>query len=716
MDKPAPAAPAAPAPAPAEPMTEPADDAGFGDFGGEEADAPAPEEAPADDAPFDKEPFDAGVDADEETDPKKFIEQLSGKLGQSLRSYSEETGQPDFDLEKFAINSVISATHTSEMDENDRKDIIKKLNSAGKDDAQDSGSDNQDNTDFGNDTQGGPDDGAAADDDFDFSSDEEDLGENSYQIYENEDFFLENPKRMSIFAPEGSPEFMEENRLNEACWKGYKKDGMKTMFGKKYPNCVKVNEDEVIEEKKDACYHKVKARYDVWPSAYASGALVKCRKVGAANWGNKTDEGEETIEEAKTDFSKEKESGLHGWFSRKGGEGSQGWVDCNTCRKDPDTGAKKCKPCGRKDGEERSKYPSCRPTPGSCKAKGKGESWGKKSTNESELFIYENIEENMGETNNYMFWLNLKGIHDDAIEMLHMDHSAVDKLICDGHQWALEHVITSKDDIEEVYHFLEGNMEADNMMESDMGESNNYMFWSSLKTIAHASGELLEMDTNMVDRILSNGHGWALDHIATANDDMEEVYHFLANTLNAYDGDTEHGYEDEYGNVEHMMDEGKYDGKPLGKPMKGDVKKFKVYVRNKKGNVIKVNFGDPNMEIKRDDPKRRKSFRARHKCAQAKDRTKPKYWSCKMWSKKPVSKIVEENLINPNKFSIFDKTTLLNKLHESLNQDNMNNAEPQTLPAGPKTKPSETQPVQPTRRQKTFLPEIETQPDPKAKK
>jgi hypothetical protein len=154
----------------------------------------------------------------------------------------------------------------------------------------------------------------------------------------------------------------------------------------------------------------------------------------------------------------------------------------------------------------------------------------------------------------------------------------------------------------------------------------------------------------------------------------------------------------------------------LGKPTKGDVKKFKVFVKNKKGKVVKVNFGDPNMEIKRDNPKRRKSFRARHKCAQAKDRTKPKYWSCKMWSKKPVSKIVEENLINPNKFSIFDKTTLLNKLHESLNQDNMNNAEPQTLPADPKTKPAETQPVQPTRRQKTFLPEIETQPDPKAKK
>ena len=55
---------------------------------------------------------------------------------------------------------------------------------------------------------------------------------------------------------------------------------------------------EVLSEKKDACYHKVKARYDVWPSAYASGALVKCRKVGAANWGNKSKK-KESIEEKR---------------------------------------------------------------------------------------------------------------------------------------------------------------------------------------------------------------------------------------------------------------------------------------------------------------------------------------------------------------------------------------------------------------------------------
>lgn len=70
----------------------------------------------------------------------------------------------------------------------------------------------------------------------------------------------------------------------------------------------------------------------------------------------------------------------------------------------------------------------------------------------------------------------------------------------------------------------------------------------------------------------------------------------------------------------------------LGKPMKGDVKKFKVYVKDPKtGNVKKVNFGDPNMRIKKHIPGRRKSFRARHNCATPGPRTKARYWSCRKW-------------------------------------------------------------------------------------
>jgi hypothetical protein len=82
-----------------------------------------------------------------------------------------------------------------------------------------------------------------------------------------------------------------------------------------------------------------------------------------------------------------------------------------------------------------------------------------------------------------------------------------------------------------------------------------------------------------------------------------------------------------------LVREEENENKPLGKVMRaGDgKKKFKVFVRNEKGNVVKVGFGDPNMEIKRDDPARRKNFRARHNCDTATDRTTPRYWSCRQW-------------------------------------------------------------------------------------
>ena len=81
------------------------------------------------------------------------------------------------------------------------------------------------------------------------------------------------------------------------------------------------------------------------------------------------------------------------------------------------------------------------------------------------------------------------------------------------------------------------------------------------------------------------------------------------------------------------LDEAKYQGRevPLGKPMAGDVKKSKVYVRGPKGNVVKVNFGDKKMRIKKSNPNRRKSFRARHNCDNPGPRWKARYWSCRAW-------------------------------------------------------------------------------------
>ena len=106
-------------------------------------------------------------------------------------------------------------------------------------------------------------------------------------------------------------------------------------------------------------------------------------------------------------------------------------------------------------------------------------------------------------------------------------------------------------------------------------------------------------------------------------------------------------YEDESGSVQNtnfestnMLNEAEYQGRKvqLGKIMQGDIKKFKVYVKNDKGKVVKVNFGfggksakGKRMVIKKNNPARRKSFRARHNCANPGPRWKPRYWACRTW-------------------------------------------------------------------------------------
>ena len=87
---------------------------------------------------------------------------------------------------------------------------------------------------------------------------------------------------------------------------------------------------------------------------------------------------------------------------------------------------------------------------------------------------------------------------------------------------------------------------------------------------------------------------------------------------------------------ENHLEEAEYQGRKvtLNKPFRtpDGPKKMSVYVKNEKGNVVKVNFGDPNMEIKRDNPARRKSFRARHQCdTNPGPKWKARYWSCKAW-------------------------------------------------------------------------------------
>jgi len=137
-----------------------------------------------------------------------------------------------------------------------------------------------------------------------------------------------------------------------------------------------------------------------------------------------------------------------------------------------------------------------------------------------------------------------------------------------------------------------------------------------LRTIDDAAEELysiLRADDNLPEWVQSKITK-AVDYIDTARDYMKAQKY-------------------EEGVAEGDVDEAKYQGRevPLGKKMAGDVKKSKVYVRKPNGNIVKVNFGDKKMRIKKSNPARRKSFRARHNCANPGPRHKARYWSCRSW-------------------------------------------------------------------------------------
>lgn len=131
--------------------------------------------------------------------------------------------------------------------------------------------------------------------------------------------------------------------------------------------------------------------------------------------------------------------------------------------------------------------------------------------------------------------------------------------------------------------------------------------------------------------------------IITANESSDPEIKELVEDLETYAYCVEMDEETDDGFVKDFVEEAaeKKKNVKLNKPFRtpGGPKKFAVYVKNEKGNVVLVRFGDPKMEIKRDDPERRKNFRARHNCDNPGPKTSAKYWSCRMWSSKPVSKV-----------------------------------------------------------------------------
>ena len=135
-----------------------------------------------------------------------------------------------------------------------------------------------------------------------------------------------------------------------------------------------------------------------------------------------------------------------------------------------------------------------------------------------------------------------------------------------------------------------------------------------------------------IDRILSEEDPcWDnYKQIGMKKKDGKEVPNCVPEGVNEF---TIEDAEEIYGPLGEELSEAEYQGRKveLNKPMQGDVKKFKVYVKNDKGNVVKVNFGEKGTKIKKNNPERRKSFRARHNCDNPGPKWKARYWSCRKW-------------------------------------------------------------------------------------
>lgn len=153
----------------------------------------------------------------------------------------------------------------------------------------------------------------------------------------------------------------------------------------------------------------------------------------------------------------------------------------------------------------------------------------------------------------------------------------------------------------------------------------------AVKQIATELGEIA--DTEDFDRLYD-----LMTSTSPAGQVVQRIADDIAIDNQLYDDDHEELLElvmdrliDDFGG---QIDEAEYQGRKveLNKPTRGGSKKFYVYVKDpQSGNTRKISFGDPNMKIKKSNPGRRKSFRARHRCASAKDKTSARYWSCRMW-------------------------------------------------------------------------------------
>ena len=210
------------------------------------------------------------------------------------------------------------------------------------------------------------------------------------------------------------------------------------------------------------------------------------------------------------------------------------------------------------------------------------------------------------------------GMADNNLETLERAVEGIDELISAGDnlpEWCQEKITVAKSMLVTVWDYMKSEEQSDEVAEGKPG------LWANIhakrERIKHGSGERMRKPG-------SKGAPSAQDFKdAAKTSKTEEAANPAQQAAIAIAKKKKEG----------ELDEAEYQGRkvPLGKPMQGDVKKSKVYVRKPNGKVVKVNFGDKNMKIKKSNPDRRKSFRARHNCDNPGPRWKARYWSCRAW-------------------------------------------------------------------------------------
>jgi hypothetical protein len=257
-----------------------------------------------------------------------------------------------------------------------------------------------------------------------------------------------------------------------------------------------------------------------------------------------------------------------------------------------------------------------------------------------------------GEDTRYMFFSNLEQMMRQARMLLQMDEDMLEDLLNNGHDWAADHIAEAKNNMDQVFDFIMGEMHGEGEDDSWHNEKEMVYEAMSLKKKVKTSKELkhhLDKNIPLSESIFRSGSEKHINLLKEVKElynkgliNLNESDEFIVNEFDPNPvkikgiGEVYLGLiQEEYESDEQFLSEAVYQGRKvqLGKAFltPDGPKKRSVYVRNDKGNVVKVNFGDPNMKIKKNIPARRKSFRARHNCANPGPRWKARYWSCKAW-------------------------------------------------------------------------------------